>query len=496
MSQIFKARNKSYKKGMVSKDKLYKHLMNDGYLPDSWVLPPFIEVKEKSTTRTGDGSTREPLFLFAPKSKLKWRAFGFLHPNNYQNVCEVLKTKQYSDSLLKLAQSSKIFSYSLPAPYKTSTGSAKKQIERWNDLQEDLLLHSDQYEYLLILDITNCYHSMYTHSIEWAFESVGNKRIGEKLDKAIRGGMKNRTHGLPVGPAVTHQIAEAVLLKIDRLIEEETGIKDFLGGRFRDNYYILCKKKQDAEILLKDITKVLRKYHLDFNSDKTEILKTQEHFDSFWRIDFNTILLTLGIEDNDSVKKIPIRNIEAFIGLSLRLSQKHNNEKAVPERVLDILENIEPERDLYPKYFSLIQRMYHIRTQSLPKVLSTLFSLAEKNDYCSKRFNNFLIARLLLAYQAEDNFELMWIIYFLAVRKVKNTKVTSCLTKIKNIDDNFLKTMCLYYDGLVNGASLSRIDVFSKLWTANTNTSNLEAKFKIISNPVEIIETLKIKFGY
>lgn len=496
MSRIFKDRNKEYTREIISGDKLFKHLMSEGYMPDSWVLPPFFEVKIKNTNRTGDGTIRSPLFLFAPKSKLKWRAFGFLHPNNYQNVCEVLKTKQYSDSLLKLAKATKVFSYSLPVPYKTSTGSAKKQIGRWNDLQEDLLLHSDQYEHLLILDITNCYHAMYTHSIEWAFESIGDKKTGEKLDKAIRSGMKNRTHGLPVGPAITHQIAESVLLKIDRMIEEEAGVKDFVGGRFRDNYYILCKKRQEAEILLKNIVKVLRKYHLDFNSDKTAIISTKDYFDSFWRIDFNTILLTLGIEESTKVKKMPIRTIEAFIGLSLRLSQKLNNEKAVIDRVLDILENIEPEKDLYPKYFSLIQRVYQIRTQSLPKVLSTLYVLAGKNKYCDKRFDTFLVSRLLLAFQAEDNFEIAWIIYFLSLKKVKNSKVTSCIEKIKKIDDGFLKTICMFYEGVIAGTSLSRIDIFSKLWSSDPNTSNLEAKFKEIGDPFDIIKTLKIKFGY
>jgi hypothetical protein len=176
MTNLFKLHHSQYIKKIETGANLYSHLMEYGYLPDHWVLPPFVEIKTKNTAQTGDTKTRDPKVLFAPKSKLKWRQFSFTHPNNYQKACEVIASKEYNDALLKLAVPTKIFSYTLPQTYTSSTQNAEKQIIRWTELQDDLLLFSDKYEYMLVLDISNCYHTLYTHSIEWAFESIGDKK--------------------------------------------------------------------------------------------------------------------------------------------------------------------------------------------------------------------------------------------------------------------------------------------------------------------------------
>ncbi len=481
---------------MLSGAELYNHLMEDCYLPDNWVLPPFIEITNTDGLGEGDEKTREPRVLFAPKAKFKWRQFSFIHPNNYQKVCECVGSSDYNTAFLKLSKAKKIFSYTIPQKYKTSIENSGNNIEHWNTLQNDLLLCSDEYEYILILDISNCYHTMYTHSIEWAFRSVRNKSFGEKLDKAIRRGMDNRTHGIPVGSGLSHYISEIVLLYIDRLIEKNKVVKNFIGGRFRDNYYLLCRNRQDAEVLLKEIVMILRKNNLDFNSDKTKVLTKNDYFDTFWRIDFNTILSKLNIDDkNETTLILPIRKIEAFIGLSLRLSQQHNNDKAIIERLLGVLEKIEPENDAYPKYFTFVQRIYQVRTQTLPQVLGILSLLGSKNEWCKKRLREFLISRLVLGYKARDNFEMMWVIYFLSINNIEKTdEITKYLKKIEKLDDSFLNLICVFYEKSLLGTLSGHGDLFSDLWQTESNTSNLSARFGTLVRIDDILEKFKVKF--
>lgn len=495
MINSFKEHNNRYKKELINGVKLYEHLMLYGYLPDHWVLPPLIKINNKNITGIGDCSVRSPSVLFAPKSKLKWRQFSFIHPNNYQKVCKLLSDIKFNKSLLELNNSKKIFSYSLPQNYKSSNENSEKQIMRWTELQDDLMLNSGKYEYILILDISNCYHTMYTHTIEWAFDGVGEKTFGNSLDMAIRRGMDNRTHGLPVGSAPSHYISEIVLNKIDREIENTVQIKDYIGGRFRDNYYLLLKNKQEAELLLKEIIITLRKYNLDFNSEKTKILKKNEYFDSFWRIDFNEIISKLNLENIKTIIQLPIRKIEVLINLTLRLSEKYNNDKAILDRLLDILEKIEPEYDLYPKYFSLIQRIYQVRTQTLPRVLGMLSLLAKKNKSCKSEFKKFLLNRLDIAYQSMDNFEMMWLLYFFSINEIKETKkIRNYLLKIKLINDPFLNLSCTFYEKTISGNILSHGDIFLDLWKSDNNESMIEAKFNNIMNIEDLLFILKINF--
>ena len=495
MNNIFKEHHKKHLQELCKGLTLYKHLILSGYLPDSWVLPPIIKITTKPSG-IGDYEERSPVTLFAPKAKLRWRQFSFLHPNNYQKVCQLLCAPTFNTNLLALSNSTKIFSYTIPQRYRTPKENSEKQITRWVELQEDLLLCSGEYDYILILDISNCYHVMYTHAIEWAIKKVGSKKSGKNLDKAIRSGMDKRTHGIPVGSAPSHYIAEIVLSNVDRKIEKNSKVKDFIGGRYRDNYFLLCKSKAESELLLKEMIVILREHHMDFNSEKTKIVGFSDYFDSFWRIDFNTILAKLDIENITTITKLPIRKIEAFIGLSLRLSQEHRNDKAITDRLLDILEKIEPENDLYPKYFSLIQRIYNVRTQTLPKVFGLLNLLASKNYYCKKRFKSFLVSQLVSSYKSSNNFEMMWIIYFLTASNTKKTKeISRYIEKIKLLEDKFLNLVCVYYESSLSGTISSHGDLFADLWQKNPNLSSIQANFAPLPEAGDITEILKISFS-
>lgn len=492
MSSIFKQRLKLYTAQMPFGANLYNHLMDDGYMPDSWVIPPFLEVKKMNTNRRGDGIVREALVVYAPKSSSKWREFHFLHPNNYQRVCDVLKESDYQKTVKALNKSKKIFSYSLPQSYSTKSQDSKKSIQRWSDLQEDLLLLSGEYGYILQLDISNCYPSMYTHTIEWACESVGYKGFGERLDSAVRSGMETRTHGLPVGSSMTHYVAETVLLAIDRSIEKGTRVKGYIGGRFRDNYYFLCKNKHDSEMLLKDVAKCLRKYHQNINSEKTKILSCESYFNEFWRIDFNTNKIKLGLQGISEGEIVPVSTVEAFVGLSLRLSELFKNDKAIIERTLDTLDGVKVGKESYPKYFNLLQRMYLIRTQALPRVLSRLFELANSNSYCNDAFKRFLAIRINLASKSKDEFEILWLVYFMSLVRINSH---AALKALKEQDSVFCRLMMDYYKESLKG-SINSSDRSKTLWPIKPNTSDLSFKFKEFDDPANVIDWLKIKFSY
>ncbi|MEL7601276.1 MAG: RNA-directed DNA polymerase, partial [Proteiniphilum sp.] len=92
-----------------------------------------------------------------------------------------------------------------------------------------------EYNHLLLLDITDCYGSLYTHSIVWALHTIEEAKkvenrnnpdfIGVVIDKHIQEMSFGQTNGIPQGSVLMDFIAEIVLgfgdylltLELDRL---------------------------------------------------------------------------------------------------------------------------------------------------------------------------------------------------------------------------------------------------------------------------------------
>ena len=129
MVNLLRKRTKKYLEKSLKEQELFNHLIEEGYFPEAWVLPPFLQVKLK-TTGNGDTTIREKVSLFAPKSNTRWREFSLLHPNNYQDVCQKLSKKEYFKIISKLSKGSKIFGYSVPLGFKDRTERIENHIGR------------------------------------------------------------------------------------------------------------------------------------------------------------------------------------------------------------------------------------------------------------------------------------------------------------------------------------------------------------------------------
>ncbi|KKR15504.1 hypothetical protein A2196_04110 [Candidatus Curtissbacteria bacterium RIFOXYA1_FULL_41_14] len=491
----FQRRSKEYFKQIPKGSLLFKHLTEDGYLPESWVLPPVLEIKLSKKVGQGDKNVRNPVVLFAPKTDLKWREFSFLHPNNYQIICEQLCKQEFQIILKKISQGKNIYSYSLPVNYHRPDERSAKQILQWSELQEDLMFHASQYPYILILDLSNCYHTMYTHSIEWACESVGYKRYGSELDTCVRRGMKNRTHGLPVGPRITDYIAELVLCSIDRDIEKTFKNKKFIGGRYRDNYFLLCNSKTQAEDLLKNITRCLRSKNQTVNSEKTKILETEKYFGSFWQIDYDLLIhqLSLNFKDLSKIQRISRKRLEAFVSSILRLSSSIEHERAVFEKALSLLQILRPVRKQdYLRYISLICRMYKSRTQAIPKTLSIMSKLADENDDCMNFFKRFLMEHFEKAYKRSDEFEILWLSYFITKYDAEAKRI---LPKLKSGGDSLLTIMAEFIEKNLLKKSKSP-NIVGILWRNKPNTSRIGLSFPNYKSSSALSKILQPKFAH
>src|SRR5690554_1691023 len=133
--------------------------------------------------------------------KFAWRPFQLIHPAIYVFLVHELteeKNWQLVQSRFKeFTKNEKIECHSVPVAEENENTDKQNQIyEWWQKVEQRSLTLALEYNHLLHLDITDCYGSLYTHSIPWAIhtteeakkhENRNNKDfIGVSIDKYIQ----------------------------------------------------------------------------------------------------------------------------------------------------------------------------------------------------------------------------------------------------------------------------------------------------------------------
>ncbi len=156
-----------------------------------------------------------------------------------------------------------------------------------------------KYKYLLKLDISHCFDSIYTHSISWATKDKKTakkytqaKTFGNLFDTLIRGVNDNETLGIIIGPEFSRIFAEIIFQKIDKTVYKRIK-KDreiffnksqlaVVGGshpeydirRYVDDYFIFSTSKDFLYHIRGIILEETRLFKLNLNVAKEILLET------------------------------------------------------------------------------------------------------------------------------------------------------------------------------------------------------------------------------
>ena len=149
---------------------------------------------------------------------------------------------------------------------------------------EEFLGLERRYPVLWMLDISNCFGSIYTHSVSWAMKSkdVVKQHIeestytfGGEIDREMRDANWAETNGILVGPELSRIFAEIILQDVDtraaKFIERR---RDHLSGKFVvrryvDDYFIFAANEVVAAEVAEVVAAELETYHLSINPQKT-----------------------------------------------------------------------------------------------------------------------------------------------------------------------------------------------------------------------------------
>lgn len=147
--------------------------------------------------------------------------------------------------------------------------------------------HRATKRYLLRADISQFYHSIYTHIVPWALhgkvaakaDKKGNT-LGNRLDRCLRICQDKQTVGIPIGPDTSLLTAEVILSAIDTQFAKM--ISPFQGYRYVDDYELCFRTLSEAESALAALQQCLLEYELRLNPTKTAILELPQPLEPRW----------------------------------------------------------------------------------------------------------------------------------------------------------------------------------------------------------------------
>ncbi|MEW6599346.1 MAG: RNA-directed DNA polymerase [Nitrospirota bacterium] len=147
----------------------------------------------------------------------------------------------------------------------------------WKNYKTQIKKLAKQYKrgFVLFCDITDFYNQIYTHRIRNIISEAGGPLYND-LAKILEDFLMNlntkTSRGIPVGPAASIVLAEAIMADIDKKILSYT--RDFV--RWVDDIIIFFNKEEDASFIFHELTKYLYSSHrLVFSGEKSRIKSVQ-----------------------------------------------------------------------------------------------------------------------------------------------------------------------------------------------------------------------------
>jgi hypothetical protein len=352
--------------------------------------------------------------LHNKNGKYDWRPFELIHPVLYISlVNQITKDKNWKEikkRFKKIQKKSVVQCISLPLVSETNHSDQAEQILYWwEQVEQQSLELSLDFNYIYHTDITNCYGAIYTHSIPWAIHSkkvaknnTKKNLIGNDIDEHIRAMSYGKTTGIPQGSVLMDFISEIVLhyadLRLSNKISKNISEKDFKILRYRDDYRIFVNNPTIAEEITKTLTEVLIDLGLKLHSQKT--------------VNFNNIIQGSIKEDKLEwmIREHHDKTVQKQLLIIHKFSNKYPNSGTLIKELQNIFNRINKETDKKrkEKYFAkrenisvlisiVVDIAYHNpRTYSISiAILSKLFSLINDKEKLLniikkilKKFNN------------------------------------------------------------------------------------------------------------
>lgn len=391
--------------------------------------------------------------------KYEWRPLELIHPVLYVSlVHEITKYSNWKKIKKRfgiIRGRSVVQCMSLPIVSETKKSDKAEQILNWwQEIEQNSLILSLEYEYIYHTDIANCYGSIYTHSIPWAIHTKklaksnlgrgrkGKNLIGNIIDEHIRAMSYGQTNGIPQGSVLMDFIAEMVLnyadLMLSKKISKMYKNNEFKIIRYRDDYRIFVNNPTIAENIIKKLSEVLIELGLKLHAKKT--------------LNYNNVIQ--GSIKTDKIEWLMCNRSTTTVQKKLLILHKFSDEYKNSGTLTKELQNI--YKELNKKTINTAELEKFLIIENIYVLISIVTDIAYHNPR-TYSISSAILSRLFCL--IKDNNEALLAIdkVFNKIRKIPNTGhmqiwLQRAVIKIKSINtSSFEENICK----LVNGEKVS-----------------------------------------
>lgn len=223
--------------------------------------------------------------LMKKDGKYAYRPIQIANPYLYYLLVRIITNKGNWTALKKRFEEFKVSQIEVTSILKVKgkkdkSHKAASVTSWWENVEQRSIELSLKYRYMFVTDITNCYASMYTHTIAWALmgkEEAKKKMqskglLGNIIDHYIQGMQLGQTNGIPQGSVLFDFIAEIILGYADKRLADKlstNSIEKYTILRYRDDYRIFSNSKDELEKIAFFLQEVLTELNLQLNTKKT-----------------------------------------------------------------------------------------------------------------------------------------------------------------------------------------------------------------------------------
>ncbi|PHV60495.1 RNA-directed DNA polymerase [Streptococcus macedonicus] len=225
------------------------------------------------------------------KTSNSYRPITLIHPYLYVDLVNAITKSDSWRNLvtrfneLRSKVKNQIECFSIPFEVESQLATDYKKelaLHFWKKIEQESIRFSVEYSYMLKLDISNFYGSIYTHSLHWAIIGEENAKeehnsFGSGIDKRFQWMNYRETVGIPQGNVVSDFFAElllAYLAYIDVKLVNELEISKISGYhilRYRDDYRIFTNSIDELHKIKKILSVILQRYKLSLGDSKTKL---------------------------------------------------------------------------------------------------------------------------------------------------------------------------------------------------------------------------------
>lgn len=217
--------------------------------------------------------------------QISWRPFEIINPvlytdlvykitepDNWTRICERFETFR-KDGPIECCSM-------LPGHIKSAQ--KKSILNWWNNFEQRSVELALEYPVQIQTDISDCYGSLYTHTIAWALHGKGIAKkkqrdknlLGNQIDARLQDMSSGQTNGIPQGSMLSDFLAEIVLgyadfLLSERVREQHLNRKRFKILRYRDDYRIFAGTREICQELLLSLMQILADLNFKLGASKT-----------------------------------------------------------------------------------------------------------------------------------------------------------------------------------------------------------------------------------